>query len=194
MPKSSEQYEEMRRRSTSAIAKAALNLFVTNGYHSTSINSIAREAGIANGLMYHYFRSKEDLLVYILQDHFRQIRESTLEALAGAGDTMDIRTIIDSFFSAIRRNSEPWRLIITVMFQPDVAASARQLLEGLLLHQDELYEKCFQKAGVSRPEVSAKTLTAVMHGAMLAYAMSSNDEDLQLIRENVIERMLKDGV
>ncbi|HEV8193879.1 MAG TPA: helix-turn-helix domain-containing protein [Ktedonobacterales bacterium] len=45
----------------------ALRLFGEKGVENTSIKDIAEEAGIAQGLVYHYFRSKEDLLVEVLQ-------------------------------------------------------------------------------------------------------------------------------
>jgi AcrR family transcriptional regulator len=194
MPKSKEQYEEMRQKSKDAIITAALNLFVANGYHATSINMIAREAGIAIGLMYHYFKSKEELLTYIMKEHLMQIQALALRELGSKTGEKDIRAVIDALFSAIAHSRDSWRLIITVIFQPDVAAGAKQLIEDLSMHQQVLYEKYFEGIGAARPEESARTLGALMHGALLAYALSSDDEDIRLIRDNVIDRLLASGV
>src|SRR5690625_3868109 len=44
------------------IMKAAIKVFAVNGFKSTKISLIAKEAGISHGLVYHYFKSKEEVL------------------------------------------------------------------------------------------------------------------------------------
>ena len=45
------------------ILRAALKLFVENGFHGTPTSLIAKEAGVANGTLFHYFSTKEELIV-----------------------------------------------------------------------------------------------------------------------------------
>jgi len=47
------------------ILAAALKLFVEFGFHGTPTSKIAKEAGVANGTLFHYFKTKEDLIVAI---------------------------------------------------------------------------------------------------------------------------------
>jgi AcrR family transcriptional regulator len=42
---------------------AALKLFVENGFHGTPTSKIAKEAGVANGTLFHYYPTKDDLIV-----------------------------------------------------------------------------------------------------------------------------------
>ncbi|MDF2964515.1 MAG: TetR family transcriptional regulator [Paenibacillus sp.] len=58
------------------IIEAALKLFEEQGYHTTKVSDIVREAGVAQGTFYLYFKSKEDL--------FRSIAETCLEEIAVA--------------------------------------------------------------------------------------------------------------
>lgn len=51
------------------IMDTAVKFFAEKGYHATSIQDIADELGIAKGAMYFYFKSKEDLLVQIVQHY-----------------------------------------------------------------------------------------------------------------------------
>ena len=44
------------------IFDAALNLFTTKGFHGTPTSEIAKIAGVANGTLFHYFKTKEDLI------------------------------------------------------------------------------------------------------------------------------------
>lgn len=77
----------MGRMKTSSVAdqvlKAALDLFATQGYATTSVQQIVKAAGVTKGAMYHYFTSKDDLLfaVYerILSLQKRRLDEITAE-------------------------------------------------------------------------------------------------------------------
>jgi TetR/AcrR family fatty acid metabolism transcriptional regulator len=45
-----------------AILDAAVRVFARNGFHTSRVGDVAAEAGVAHGLLYHYFPSKEELL------------------------------------------------------------------------------------------------------------------------------------
>jgi AcrR family transcriptional regulator len=47
---------------------AALRLFAANGFHGTPTSKIAKEAGVANGTLFHYYKTKEDLIVSLYID------------------------------------------------------------------------------------------------------------------------------
>jgi AcrR family transcriptional regulator len=54
------------------IIAAALDLFSQNGYQATSIRAIAKKAGVTEGLIYHYFRDKRDLVLSIIETVLKQ--------------------------------------------------------------------------------------------------------------------------
>jgi TetR/AcrR family transcriptional regulator, fatty acid metabolism regulator protein len=65
------------------LVRAAIRVFAGKGFHAARVGDIAAEAGVAHGLLYHYFRSKEDVLETIfretwvvLVDQTRRIEES----------------------------------------------------------------------------------------------------------------------
>lgn len=60
------------------ILDAAVRVFARKGYHTCRVGDIAEEAGIAHGLLYHYFASKEE----VLQTVFRESWAELLEAFA----------------------------------------------------------------------------------------------------------------
>ena len=49
------------------IVRAAVKLFSEQGYYTTTIQQIAREAGVSTGLIYQYFRDKDDILFLTLK-------------------------------------------------------------------------------------------------------------------------------
>ena len=46
-----------------AILKSTLELIKDNGFHGTPISEIARHAGVASGTIYHYFSSKDAIII-----------------------------------------------------------------------------------------------------------------------------------
>ena len=50
------------------LLSAALRLFAENGFHGTPTSKIAKEAGVANGTLFHYYKTKEDLIVSLYID------------------------------------------------------------------------------------------------------------------------------
>jgi AcrR family transcriptional regulator len=72
-PRSSKQFEEMREEKKTLIMDVALGHFANEGFHTTTIDHIAKHAGISKGLMYNYFDSKEVLLVEIIERSVAEI-------------------------------------------------------------------------------------------------------------------------
>lgn len=68
------------------IIAAAVDVMARHGYHGSSIRDIAQRAGLSSAALYHYFSSKQDILVAFMtqatQDHYRLL----CEALQTAGD------------------------------------------------------------------------------------------------------------
>lgn len=56
-----------------AIFEAAREVFVASGYEGTSIRKVASKAGYSHGTIYLYFRDKDDLLLQLSEEHFRQL-------------------------------------------------------------------------------------------------------------------------
>lgn len=61
-PLNENQLEEIRNERKQQILEAALKVFAENGMKLTKISMIAKEAGVSHGLVYHYFKSKEEVL------------------------------------------------------------------------------------------------------------------------------------
>jgi TetR/AcrR family fatty acid metabolism transcriptional regulator len=66
------------------ILRAAIAVFARSGYHTSRVADVAKEAGVAYGLVYHYFGSKEDLLETIFRRTWTRMLEA-VEAVAADG-------------------------------------------------------------------------------------------------------------
>jgi AcrR family transcriptional regulator len=73
MPRNASQNKRMRDERRQAILACAVKLFATRGLAATKVADIAREVGMAQGLLYHYFGSKEEIFVEIVRHAFERM-------------------------------------------------------------------------------------------------------------------------
>ncbi|WP_344249567.1 TetR/AcrR family transcriptional regulator [Isoptericola hypogeus] len=66
------------------VTAAALDLFATQGYATTSVQQIVEAAGVTKGAMYHYFQSKDDLL-FAIYDRMLALQKAHLDEIVAAG-------------------------------------------------------------------------------------------------------------
>jgi AcrR family transcriptional regulator len=59
-----------------AILDAAVRVFARKGFHTCRVGDIAREAGVAHGLLYHYFASKDEVLETIFREAWGELLEA----------------------------------------------------------------------------------------------------------------------
>lgn len=181
----------MRNKSIKKIEETAIALFSKNGYHSTSIGKIAQKAGIATGLMYNYFKSKEDLLKSIIDNYFNQIFLSVSDKI---GSNFDIEKLIDALIQTLKDNGKTWKLLISTMFQPDVSKICLNQIGQFFLHQETVFEKYFKEKGIKNPKENSIVLSEILHGAFLSFAGSGNLDRMTLIRRTIVKDIITDGL
>ena len=59
------------------LVEAAVSVFARKGFHGSRVGDIAEEAGVAHGLLYHYFRSKDEVLETIFRDAWQRLTIET---------------------------------------------------------------------------------------------------------------------
>jgi len=73
------------------IIEAAVTVIAKNGYHAAQVSKIAKEAGVADGTIYLYFKNKEDILVSLFKEKMGQFIErisASIESLERADEKL----------------------------------------------------------------------------------------------------------
>jgi AcrR family transcriptional regulator len=81
-PRTKEQNEQIRKQRSQEILRAAIAVYAEKGYAAAEIGEIAEKAGLARGLVYHYFKSKQILfreLYDAMMDGTRKFTETYFE-------------------------------------------------------------------------------------------------------------------
>ena len=105
---------ELRRQQ---VLEAALRVFVQHGYHATHVDHIIREAGVARGTFYLYFRSKHDVFAALVQrmlDVFLRARppEPDVDVQSARDVEDELRNTFTLLFEMFRQNRHLCRLLL----------------------------------------------------------------------------------
>jgi TetR/AcrR family fatty acid metabolism transcriptional regulator len=65
-----------KRERRAAILDAAVETFAQRGFHQARVSDVARQAGVADGTIYLYFKSKDDLLISLFEEKMEEIVEA----------------------------------------------------------------------------------------------------------------------
>jgi AcrR family transcriptional regulator len=188
MPRTEQQNEALRAETRSRITEAALVLFGEHGYEATSVRMIAQRAGVAQGLLYSHFTSKDELLKAIFEHSMRDVRESFALAETSQAPGARIEALVRAAFAIVRRNQHFWRLSYGARMQPAVLAA---LGDGLHEWTNEILAtlvRYFEALGVPQPRVEAAILFALIDGVSQHYVLDPNHYPLDAVTTAIVER------
>jgi len=133
-PRTARQYDTIRKAKRALIKEVALTCFADLGFHSTTISTIAAKAGISKGLIYNYFRSKDDILAEIVSESIDELYSSFDTDHDGHLSVEEFEVFVRKIFDIIREKSRFWRLLFAIMMQNDV-------YERLFVRENDLVKR-----------------------------------------------------
>ncbi|MGZ5361093.1 MAG: TetR/AcrR family transcriptional regulator [Solirubrobacterales bacterium] len=179
-----------------AILDAAIRVFARQGFHAARVSDIAREAGVAYGLVYHYFDSKEQMLNELFSERWALLLDAIRQAdaeLDGPRDKLEAAAgfIIESY----RHDPELMKVIIV-----EVTRAANTFGRTHLPEIREAYDQIekivgdAQRAGEFRDDVSAVFAAMLFYGAIeqlltgwIFEVVPASDEDYERAQGLVVE-------
>jgi TetR/AcrR family fatty acid metabolism transcriptional regulator len=89
------------------IIAAAVRVFARKGYYNSRVSDIAREAGIAAGTIYLYFKTKDEILVTLFRDKMAEFVASVRKAISDLPDAVSkLRRLVALHFEMLEQNPE----------------------------------------------------------------------------------------
>lgn len=186
-PRTPIQNEEIRKERREQILQTALQLFAEEGYEATSISRIAREAGVAKGLLYNYFASKEELM--------EQIVYMAMEKMAGLFTTVrkegDAREIIQDALYLIRDSLKQdllfWKLYKRFGSQ---LLDKKELMDKLFQDMQEWVETLnglMARLGFKNPQLETFKFSAIIDGMSSDYIAMTEHYPLDAMIDYLVE-------
>jgi TetR/AcrR family fatty acid metabolism transcriptional regulator len=182
--------EEKRR----LILDAAVRVFARKGYHTCRVGDIAEEAGVAYGLLYHYFSSKEE----VLETVFRETWSELLEAMRGVEESGEpareqLRQVAAILLRAWRRDPDLVRVLVReVARTPQMQRRVEEI--GQAFRAIERIVARGQEDGEFRPELDPRLASWIFYGAIeeiltgwVLGQLPDGDEEVARAERTVVE-------
>jgi TetR/AcrR family transcriptional regulator, fatty acid metabolism regulator protein len=154
--------EEKRR----LILAAAVRVFARKGYHTCRVGDIAEEAGVAHGLLYHYFASKEEVLETIFRDTWTDVLDAfTGVEQSGEPPRDQLRHVAAILLRAWRRDPDLVRVLVREFARsPQVQSKVDEL--GAAFQAIERIVARGQAEGVFRSDLDPRLASWIFYGAI----------------------------
>ncbi len=188
--------EQERRK---AILKAAVEVFSKKGYHGCRIADVAKEANVAYGLVYHYFKNKDELLESVFDSGWHMFISRVTEAAMHA-DSLEarVRSVVKVAFEAYRRDPKGVKVLILEVGRSPSGGSVNrgQVFKQVLALAAQLFQEAQQRGEVRAdldPMLNAALLFGSIEMGLTAFVLGfvdRSDDALDRAAKQVAETFL----
>jgi AcrR family transcriptional regulator len=196
MPRTPAENDRIRRATSKQILKTALSLFCDRGYYSTSIEEIAKQAQISKGLLYHYFRSKAEVLAALVDLRIDEMLLVMNAARSQPNPAEQIRHIAEGALADVQRQPDVFRFYLNLFSQPKldpVVAKSSQKLKDEQSRQFKVQTQMFEKLGVKNPRQRSLYFSATLQGIMLMFSTYPENFPLEAMTAQAITEFCGEG-
>ncbi len=197
MPRTSFENQRVRDERREQILLAARRVFARKGFAAAKIADIGEAVGISHGLVYHYFESKDEIFVVIVEQALQGALWLTTAARQQPGTPWDhIIWLLDATFQGARENPDFLLITIQASTSEAVPDGARELMarQSSLIFRNVvgLIEEAQTNGQAVKGDASklATALTACIQGLVLMIE-AGDREDSTFPEPEMILRMLK---
>jgi len=192
-PRKPEQFAKMREKSRELILSKAMAIFAEHGYYKSSIEMIAKAAGISKGLIYNYFKSKDELLESVFMDGFSYFDEIVKLDQAEISAYNKLEKILTNFTQSLQGNLSFWKLYQNVISQPEISHKLTKFKEyyesvfGPLLMSIfiEIYGDTMTEEEIV---IEVMIFAAFLDGIAFDYVIMGKEYPLDAIKQRLLEK------
>ncbi len=148
------------------ILDAAMTVFLKKGFSGSTTKEIAKEAGVAEGTIFRYFKTKKDLLLELASPGIVQSLADTMEGTSGQSDEVILKAILTNRLEVFNQNRELVQLLIAeARFHPEIK---EQFVERIVLRAAAVMQRFMTErvAAGDFKDMDPKILTGALVGMM----------------------------
>jgi TetR/AcrR family transcriptional regulator, fatty acid metabolism regulator protein len=173
---------------------AAVRVFARKGYHQARVGDVAEEAGVAHGLLYHYFSSKEEVLETIFRDTWSDLLAAVREVEASEVPPREqLRQVAAILLRAWRRDPDLVRVLVReVTRSAEVGKRVAEI--GDAFAAIERIVRSGQADGAFREELDPRLASVIFYGAIeeiltgwVLELLPDGDDEVARAEETVVE-------
>ena len=150
------------------IIDAAVRVFARYGFYNSRVSDIAREAGIASGTIYLYFKTKDEILVTLFREKMAGFVSALRKEISGEADApAKLRRLVRLHFETLEARPDLAEVVQLELRQ------GQKFFRGACAHEISTYFDLIGSvleegvaAGLFRPGLPVKVATKMLFGAM----------------------------
>jgi TetR/AcrR family fatty acid metabolism transcriptional regulator len=145
---------------------AAVRVFARKGYHAARVGDIAEEAGVAYGLLYHYYESKEDVLRSVFRETWHALI-ATIQSVEEGDDPPreQLRKVAEILLRSWKRDPDLVRVLVLEVTRSQLLAGEMDEIAASFAAIQQIIERG-QADGSIRPDLDARLASYVFYGAI----------------------------
>jgi len=179
------------------ILEAAIKVFARQGFHQSTVAQIAKEAGVADGTIYLYFKNKDDILVQFFDYKTKQVFDSFRTEVARADSSLEkLQYLIRRHLEEFQQNPE-----MAVVYHVETHQNSR-LAEPQIREMSQMYRDLIseiveqgQQEGTIRKDLYVGLVKRFIIGAVdeviNTWLHSDGEYDLVSMADPLVELFLK---
>jgi TetR/AcrR family acrAB operon transcriptional repressor len=177
------------------LVEIAIDCFALHGFQGTSIDRIARSAGVTKGALYYHFKDKEDLLLEAVKDRIGEFEVQVRDAVAASDDTHErLKRVIDACFVTATASNHR-RFIITLMVEaldtnPRLSEQFRKVLRRMRGFLADVVADG-QRRGIMRADVQPAEAAALIAGTIMGAEIQHYQDPGEVDLRRVLDAHLR---
>lgn len=170
------------------IIKVSLQLFAKNGYDSTTIRMIAKDAGISLGLLYNYFSGKNEVLKVIYDKSVVDVMRAFMVNEEVPTPEQKFERLLNQIFKSVNKNLLFYKLFYSIRMQPSVQKLLSQQFSSLNSYIQANLESILIELGYKDFETESLILYALIDGASNHYVLNHRTYPIEEVKKSIVER------
>lgn len=191
MPRTQEENDRIRQAAKESIRTAAMEIFIEKGYHDAAIEEIAQRAGVSKGLIYNYYKGKEELLADMVKKRIEDINHVMQIAAALDSPTEQLIHIIEGALNNVKQHPKVYKFYLHLQTQPEkdkILAKYSKMLNEAMAEQFEVQCGMFAKLEGTNMRLKSLYFSSVLHGSMLMISTYPDGYPVDDIKKQIIRQ------
>jgi AcrR family transcriptional regulator len=194
MPRTEQQLERIRYKAISSILDCSLELFASKGFRGTTIQDIAEKANISKGLIYNYFKTKDEILEIIFRQRLT-LCEDLIAALSKIKNAKKrVEKLIEFEINEIKTKEKLYRLYYTGALMPKNTEIVKNMTAKFSKNIGELHKKllkvlCGKKVFGTNTENNIILLRACLLGIIVGHLINPKEFQLEPLKNCLLGKI-----
>ncbi len=175
------------------IIDTAIKIIARDGYHQATLASVAKEAGFSKGVIFYYFKNKDELTTQINEILLEELKDYTRRCVKeGASQTDNLKAYVEAYLDFIRENRDKFTILVELginlnqkkqdqLFSSVVYVECRKSL-ATIMDRDRKLDNLEQKSADALVVVAQ----AMLDGVGIQYLSDPEAVDLDACRQVIL--------